>query len=131
MKKRIISALLCSALILTSLAGCGDKKTDDVESTTAKPEQSSSPVEKVTVHFSNFFVEGQEHHNLTEAAAKKFNEENDDAEIILDEMPHDPYLIQVNSLGTTGDLPELVMVNGSMMSAFSDTGVIIPLSDIV
>ena len=46
-------------------------------------------------------------------------------------MPSDPYLIQINSLGTTGDLPELVMVNGSMMSAFSDTGVIIPLTDVI
>lgn len=131
MNKKIISLILCSALGLSCLAGCSDSEGDDKTGEGTSNAGTIADGEKVTVNFSNFFVEGQGYHDLTEAAVEKFNSENKNMEIVLEEMPSDPYLIHINSLGTTGDLPELVMINGSMMSSFSDTGVIIPLTDIV
>ena len=77
MKKRIISALLCSALALTTLAACGSSSDNSESTTQATGKTDSGSVEKVTVHFANFFVEGQDYHDLTEEAVKKFNEEND------------------------------------------------------
>ncbi|WP_461206235.1 ABC transporter substrate-binding protein [Clostridium sp. DL1XJH146] len=121
MKKNLVSGLLCVALSASLLVGCGSNNNAET----------ANGSEKVTVTFSNFFVEGQSSHELTEEAVAKFNEENPDAEIILEEMPSDAYLTQTSSLGTADDLAEMVMINGSMMKSFSDIGVIIPLTDMI
>ena len=100
------------------------------DTTTSKSADAGSG-EKVKLHFANFFVEGQAYHELTVDAVKRFNADNPNVEIILDEMPSDPYLIQINSLGTTDDLPELCMINGSMLGTFAETDVIIPMDELI
>lgn len=135
MKRRILAMVLCGAMITSCLAGCSSSSSDTTETasadaTTETTTESSGDV--VTMTLSHLFVEGESFHDIIPSSVEAFNEDYaGQYEIIIEEMPQESYLTQTNALGTADELPEIVFVNGSMMTSFSDTGVIIPLTDTV
>ena len=138
--RRKIAMLLAAAMLTMGLVGCGgteESTTEGDASTTENAEVESEEAseeasgEKVTLTLSHLFVEGEDYYQIITPSVEKFNAENENAEIIIDVMPQDAYLTQTNARGTADDLAEIVMVNGTMMQAFADTGVIIPLDDMV
>lgn len=137
MKKRILAMLLCTAMVVSTVAGCGSSSstTEEATSTEASSESSESGEssgEVVTLTFSHLFVEGESFHDIIPSSVEAFNADYaGQYEIIIEEMPQESYLTQTNALGTADELSELVFVNGSMMTAFSETGVIIPLTDVL
>ncbi len=135
MKKRLVAVLVCAVMVMSAVAGCGGTPAEEGASTelgeVAEEEEVASSGEKITVTFSNLWVEGEGLYRISEESAAKFNEENEDAEIIVESMPQEAYLTQMQARGTADDFSEIVMVNGTMMKAFSDTGAIIDLTDIL
>lgn len=151
MKKNKMAVLLCGSMMVLGFSGCGGNKAETttqgkveaeskaeskVESKTedkasSKEAPKADATKKVSLTFSNLFVEGESFHEVIVPAVEKFNADHKDAEIIIEEMPQEAYLTQTNARGTADDLAELVMVNGTMMKAFSDIGVIIPLTEMV
>ena len=123
MKRRIISLLLCSVMLTVGLTGCGQGQKE--------VKRKDGKDEKVSLTFTHLFVEGESWNDAITPAIERFNKDHaDSAEIIVEEMPQDAYLTQINARGTADDLSELVMVKGTMMKAFSDIGAIIDLTDV-
>lgn len=135
MRKRWLGVLVSIVMAVGCLSGCsGDGKAVDkeiAEDGGKSGNENGTNGEKIKVKFAHFFEEGHAFYEITNEAIERFNKENKEAEIIADVMAPDPYLTNINALGTSDGLPEICMINGSMMKAFSDTGVIIPLTDLV
>ena len=113
--KKTLSMVMAIAMLLTSLVGFS----------------SAVAEEKIKMNFSHLFVSTESFYDVIMPAVERFNAENPKYEIIIEEMPGDAYLAQTNARGAAVDLAEIVMVNGTMMKAFSDSGAIIPLTDVV
>lgn len=139
MKKRVIGSLLAMVLVLSSAVGCSSESTTEEASTAtteaAATEEAEETVEAsgemITITFSNFFVEGEVWETGTVSAIEAFNADHEGVvEIIMDAMPHDAYLTQMNAVGVADDVSEMAMVSGTMMASFSEIGSIVPLNDI-
>ncbi len=133
MKKRILAVLLCGAMVASCLAGCSSSSsTEEGTEATTEAAATTESGEEVVMTLSHLFVEGESFHDIIPSSVEAFNADYDGQyEIVIEEMPQESYLTQTNALGTADELPEIVFVNGSMMKAFSDTGVILPLTDTV
>ncbi len=131
MKRKILAIMLTTAMVATCLVGCGGGDTEGTNDGGDSTTEEGGSGEKVTLTFSHLFVEGESFHDLIPPSVEQFNADHPEYEIIIEEMPQDAYLTQTNARGTADDLAELVFVNGTMMKAFSDTGVICDLTETV
>ena len=130
MKRKILALMLTTAMLATCLVGCGGGGEEAASEGEAATEEGGSD-EKVTLTLSHLFVEGESFHDIIPPSVEQFNKDHPEYEIIIEEMPQDAYLTQTNARGTADDLAEIVLVNGTMMKAFSDTGVICDLTETV
>lgn len=131
MKKRLTALLMGITVGALCLSGCASTQEGGSSSST-NTDTGASNGEEVKLTFSHLYVPGESFNDVIVPAVEKFNKDYDGKyEINIDEMPQEAYLTQTNARGTADDLAEIVMVNGTMMKGFSDTGVIIPITEIV
>ena len=92
MKKKVLAALLCAAMVGTTLAGCGssgsDSGSDDSAKQTGKKEMDVEGDDVTTLNVWTFI---ENHQDFYTDMAEKWNEENPDRKVklVLSNMAYD------------------------------------------
>ncbi len=123
MKKKIISALLCTAMCISLLAGCGGNAQEEQAASSeaqaeqtekAASEQAEAPTdtaasgEKITLQFWNVFTGSDG--DILRQIVDNYNKTNtDNIEIQMDIMPNDQLQQKLPAAIATGTAPDLVL----------------------
>ncbi len=118
-------AILVSASMLLTMVGCGGKQEDVAAETPAQTEDGKVVV-KMWRH------EGTPSESEYYAAlVEDFNSSQDAVEIQVTSLPDNTYGEQVNAAILSGDLPDILDLDGPQMAGFVNAGALAPLDDYV
>lgn len=133
MKKRLLSAALASALLI-SLAGCGgtaaSSKTSSASASGAA--SSAAPAKKTVVE-----IWTNDRHDLDYVTKKieAFNASNPDNIEIQQTVVTDDYINMLSMARSSGTAPDLAFINGGAsgfdLKLFADSGILSPLNDYI
>ncbi len=137
MKKRLLSILLASAMVI-SVVGCGGDKTsgsNQANGGTAaenmdKEESNSSADVKVTeIRFTEW--DGGDTLAVYEEIAENFNKEHPDIHVTVMNIP-DEYDTKITSMVAGNDIPEICCLNAdTLMYNFAEEGIVLNLNEFI
>ncbi len=115
--KKIISALLVSTILLTPIFASG------------QGEAESGPLE---LSYANFSTEGEAHYPQVTESIKQYNSDNEGKVFISDDkLPGAAYTTNIQAIAASNDLPNIAMVRASQAKEYGQTGIVIPLNDLM
>lgn len=111
MRKKLVSALLCTAMVVTMLAGCGGNKAsaDSKDTKTAEGKQE-------VVIWDYFETDAQK--EMIQDLIDGFNESQDKYEATHTYVPFSDYEKQLTLGIASGELPDMVILDGCGMASF-------------
>lgn len=122
MKKKVLAALLCAAMVGTTLAGCGssgsDSGSDDSAKQTGKKEMDVEGDDVTTLNVWTFI---ENHQDFYTDMAEKWNEENPDRKVklVLSNMAYDDMHNKLSLALETGEgAPDVVDIELGKFPAF-------------
>ena len=138
MKKKLLAALMAVTLA-ASMTACGapqavddDKDSKDTAQTEEKKEQDSGEASEESTDGKTTItvICHQSRSNIGEGgfttgffgALDTWQEEHPDVEVKVEEMDQTAYQTKINSLGASGDMPDLFMMKGSWTKTFVENG---------
>lgn len=111
MKKRLLSILLCSAMVASLAVGCGSSGGSDTE----EAEESSG--EKTTLTF--WCHENEPWIKSYEAMAEKFEAENPEYDVVVESYPMSVYMDKIQTaLTDENGGPDIIALWGGMAAPF-------------
>lgn len=117
--------ILCFVMILTTLAGCGVKETDEkVED----KEVTKDSGEKIELNYS-FWNKDQE--PIFRKLADEFEEKNPNVKVNIEIIPYDQYLTKLEVAAQGGTAPDLFWMNGPNFIKYAKNDVLKPLDSII
>ena len=132
MKKKVLAALLCAAMVGTTLAGCGssgsDSGSDDSAKQTGKKEMDVEGDDVTTLNVWTFI---ENHQDFYTDMAEKWNEENPDRKVklVLSNMAYDDMHNKLSLALESGEgAPDVVDIELGKFPAFM-TDAIAPYKD--
>lgn len=142
MRKRVISAMLACMMVVGTLAGCGDEKTQSSVATETTKETSSEATTSETVGEAEeegpLFKDPVELSILYAATADVTDDlvlqevlklTNVDADLIA--APGASYAEKLNSVLASGELPDIVYLTEAQMNAWVEEGALLALDDLI
>lgn len=133
MKKKIISTLLCTAMLATMVAGCGVEKSDGGSDT----EGSASSVAEMKGtgdNEINILIYAQDHEKAVyQELIDKFTKEHADeiSTVNFEVTTQDEYATKMTAAMTAGELPDIFYVGPEAVRSYVDNGYVQPLDDLV
>ena len=133
MKKKIISTLLCTAMLATMVAGCGVEKSDGGSDT----ESSASSVAEMKGtgdNEINILIYAQDHEKAVyQELIDKFTKEHADeiSTVNFEVTTQDEYATKMTAAMTAGELPDIFYVGPEAVRSYVDNGYVQPLDDLV
>lgn len=133
MKKKIISTLLCTAMLATMVAGCGVEKSDGGSDT----ESSASSVAEMKGtgdNEINILIYAQDHEKAVyQKLIDKFTKEHADeiSTVNFEVTTQDEYATKMTAAMTAGELPDIFYVGPEAVRSYVDNGYVQPLDDLV
>lgn len=129
MKKRLVT-LLVAAVMALSLIGCGggDGETKPIngsseDETDIEDTESNGEIEiDMLVHVSRSIVGESGFATGFYTALDDWIEKHPDVKVNIEEMDQTAYQTKINSLGASGDIPDVFMLKGSWTTTFVDNG---------
>ena len=122
MKKKVLAALLCAAMVGTTLAGCGssgsDSGSDDSAKQTGKKEMDVEGDDVTTLNVWTFI---ENHQDFYTDMAEKWNEENPDRKVklVLSNMAYDDMHNKLSLALESGEgAPDVVDIELGKFPAF-------------
>jgi len=121
MKK--LGFILMAAVMLLALAACGGK---DEES------KGSSKDGAIELNLWTDWTEDRPENTLSKDIIAKFNEEHEDIQVKIEEIPHDQYETKLRTQAAGNQLPDLMRVwPGARTAPLAEGGAILPLNPII
>ena len=120
MKKKVLAALLCAAMVGTTLAGCGSSGSDSGSDNSAKQTgKKEMDVEGDDVTTLNVWTLIENHQDFYTDMAEKWNEENPDKKLVLSNMAYDDmhYILSL-ALESGEGAPDVVDIELGKFPAF-------------
>ena len=145
MKKKSISLILTTAMLATTLAGCGssaasapssqakESEKASAVSTAASTAAASSTAAKDTASGDKVKITYAQWGNDTETAAcqkvaDKFNSEQDKIEVEVVKIDYDNYISKLNTMATAGELPDTAIMSEAGTLTFAKNGLLADIS---
>lgn len=131
--KRLICLLLCMAMLLATMAGCGTKDSEDEAVTGSAPSQAAEKTasdEKITVRILKGKAANEV--NLEEMEIFKIMGEKFNIDFEFDNPPVDNYEERLNLVMMDDTLPDVIMdMPMTDILKYGEAGVIIPLQSYI
>lgn len=139
MRKKIVSALLCTAMLASILAGCGSKNTSDAageskaeesttEETAASQEETASDGEQVTLSYA---VWDSNQAKLIQTLADEFEEANPNIKIDIQVNGWSDYWTALEAAGTGGSLPDTFWMHSNNIYYYGSNDQLLDLTDYI
>ncbi len=139
MRKKIVSTLLCTAMLASILAGCGSKNTSDAageskaeesatEETAASQEETASDGEKVTLSYA---VWDSNQAKLIQTLADEFEEANPNIKIDIQVNGWSDYWTALEAAGTGGSLPDTFWMHSNNIYYYGSNDQLLDLTDYI
>ncbi|MFT3982781.1 MAG: sugar ABC transporter substrate-binding protein [Lachnospiraceae bacterium] len=140
MKKKIIGMLLCTALAISMLAGCGSTNTSTEESAEESSAVSEAPeevkeevsegtdVEPVTISYACW---DSNQANLIRTMADEFETENPDIKIDIQVNGWSDYWTALEAAATGGSLPDTFWMHSNNIYYYGSNGQLLDLNDYI
>lgn len=142
--KKLLALLLVLTMAVSLFVGCGsdgddkaDSKSDSTSTTSTEKEsdkeedkdkeEDSKPAEDIVLTMTDIWDESQLPYDGLVDAISRFEADNPGVKIERDVVPSDAYLVQLPTLATAADLPDIIATNGSMSRLFAETGAMLSL----
>lgn len=120
MWKRIVVFLAALFVVVGVVFGTGTK-----ESATEKGKG------KTELRLMHFFTEGDARHGVMVKVLDQFAKDNPGISVVEDAMAHDLYQTKVQTLGATGELPDVFFMKGNWAELFAQSNSIDPVDAIL
>ncbi len=139
MRKKIVSTLLCTAMLASILAGCGSKNTSDTageskaeesatEETAASQEETASDGEQVTISYA---VWDSNQAKLIQTLADEFEEANPNIKIDIQVNGWSDYWTALEAAGTGGSLPDTFWMHSNNIYYYGSNDQLLDLTDYI
>ncbi len=139
MRKKIVSTLLCTAMLASILAGCGSKNTSDTageskaeesatEETAASQEETASDGEQVTLSYA---VWDSNQAKLIQTLADEFEEANPNIKIDIQVNGWSDYWTALEAAGTGGSLPDTFWMHSNNIYYYGSNDQLLDLTDYI
>ena len=127
MKKKVISALLCTTMLVSFMTGCGNKSTSDEQdvSSDSKVEKSD---EKVTISYACW---DSNQAKLIQQIADEFEKENPNIKIDIQVNGWDDYWTGLEAAGTVGSLPDTFWMHSNNIYYYGSNDQLLDLTDYI
>lgn len=127
MKKKVISALLCTTMLVSFMTGCGNKSTSDEQdvSSDSKGEKSD---EKVTISYACW---DSNQAKLIQQIADEFEKENPNIKIDIQVNGWDDYWTGLEAAGTGGSLPDTFWMHSNNIYYYGSNDQLLDLTDYI
>jgi multiple sugar transport system substrate-binding protein len=131
--KRIIAVLMCTLLIVMSLAGCGKSSSENAQdgqnqgAAETKNDSAQKDSGKVTTITYAIWDKNQE--PGMRAMADKFEELNPGIKVKVEVTPWDQYWTKLEAAATGGALPDVFWMHVAQFKKYADAKMLMPLSD--
>lgn len=119
MKKKILSLVLCAALVL-GMTACGSSE---------KEKKSDSSTEEVVLEFPSWQATEPGFQEFWEEAVAEFEKRHENVKINLYQVPFDSYVDTLTTLYAAGTAPQITHIPSRYFAQFSDMGWFEPLND--
>lgn len=145
MRKKILSAILCVAMGMTVLTGCGGdnsaagpgpgpgpggSSSDSSDKTTqsAAKEENEEEAKEVEIHHAYWHTAMTDY---LEEAKEKFEAENPNIKIVLELSDWGEYWTKLEAASTGGKVADVFQLNGPNNYKYADYGMLLPLDDYI
>ncbi len=137
MRKKMVSTLLCTAMLASMLAGCGSKNTSDAdtagegaasEGTTADSQDTASDGEQVTISYA---VWDSNQAKLIQTLADEFEEANPNIKIDIQVNGWSDYWTALEAAGTGGSLPDTFWMHSNNIYYYGSNDQLLDLTDYI
>lgn len=139
MRKKIVSTLLCTAMLASILAGCGSINTSDTageskaeesatEETAASQEETASDGEQVTLSYA---VWDSNQAKLIQTLADEFEEANPNIKIDIQVNGWSDYWTALEAAGTGGSLPDTFWMHSNNIYYYGSNDQLLDLTDYI
>lgn len=127
MKKKVISALLCTTMLVSFMTGCGNKSTSDEQdvSSDSKVEKSD---EKVTISYACW---DSNQAKLIQQIVDEFEKENPNIKIDIQVNGWDDYWTGLEAAGTGGSLPDTFWMHSNNIYYYGSNDQLLDLTDYI
>lgn len=147
MKKKVVSSLLCAAMLVTMVAGCGGSGSTDTNTTPAGGDTQSAAAGteaggsdaasglayKGDLEIMHFSTEEESQGNGgsdgMRTVLQQWNDANADINLIQTVYANDDYKTQIATLAAADDLPDVFLVQGMNVREWAKQGLITDLTD--
>lgn len=135
-----ITLLLVLALVISMFAGCSPEEetgnetskaptttTEDTDTSKETSTETETPKEAIVLTMTDIWNESELPYDGLIDAIARFEADNPGVTIKRDIVPSEAYLVQLPTLATASDLPDIIATNGSMSRLFAETGSMLSL----
>ena len=128
MKKRMISALLCTAMVASMIAGCGNNKTAVDNTTADKSDEAATDSEQVTISYACW---DSNQAKLIQTLADEFEAENPNIKIDIQVNGWADYWTALEAAGTGGSLPDTFWMHSNNIYYYGSNDQLLDLTDYI
>ncbi len=134
MRKRVISAMLCTAMLVTLLTGCGSTKsqTSTTDQQTTKVEETENETKStgdaVTISYACWDSNQAE---LIQTMADEFEKENPNIKIDIQVNGWSDYWTALEAAATGGSLPDTFWMHSNNINYYGANGQLLDLTDYI
>lgn len=137
MKKKVLATILCAAMTLSTLVGCGAETAAPAADTaaeepaaeeTAAEETAAAPADAVEIHYA--YWQDTLGGYLEECKAN-FEAANPGVTIVLEPTAWGEYWTKLETAATGGAVADVFQMNGPNINKYADAGVIVAIDDYI
>lgn len=125
--KRILSAILCAALALSTAACGATSSSAPASGAGSAPASGSSDGEKVQITYA--FWGGEDEAANTQKTLDVFNSSQDRIEVVAMPIPWETYMEKLNTMATGGNLPDCALMSAAGVLQWAEQGMLNDISD--
>ncbi len=126
MKKKVLSTLLATAMVVTSLAGCGSDSSSSTSTDSSKPDTSTSDSasgDVITLRVANWEGDAM-NAAMQEAFDNVFSKEHPNIKVEIVPVPHNDYGQGITAMITAGEAPDVFQYGYDQAKGGFDRGIL-------
>lgn len=146
LKKKLVSMLLCTAMAVSALAGCGSSASTEAPASEAAPAETEAPAAEEApaddtapaadassndgkVHITYAQWGNDTETAACQAVADKFNSSQDEIVVEVLKIDLDNYVTKLNTMAAAGELPDTGIMSEAGVLNFAENGLLADISD--